>query len=194
MSKQCRNVLVMGVCGVGKSTIARRLAESCHGRFVEGDGFHSPENVRAMSSGVPLTDAQRWDWLGAICSEVERLNAGDPRPVFIACSALKKPYRALLSQRVGPIAVIHLDGEPTLIRHRLAARSDHFMPPSLLESQLNDLQAPDGEEGFPLLRLDVADSVGVVVQAASGFCRRHVANVGSNGQGPDPAGNEKQRI
>lgn len=182
----------MGVCGVGKSTVARGLAEMCGGRFIEGDAFHSPENIQAMSSGVPLSDQQRWNWLANLAAAVSELNANDSAPVFIACSALKRSYRDLLRGKIGSLALLHLHGEPELIRQRLAARRDHFMPPSLLESQLSDLEPPDARQEAPVHYIDVAGSLGEVTrEAAVLFCRRHVASVGAPNRGEQalPTGN-----
>ncbi|UUP19808.1 Gluconokinase (plasmid) [Nitratireductor thuwali] len=183
----CRNVVVMGVCGVGKSTVASRLAARCEGHFLEGDQFHPPENVGAMAGGIPLTDKERWAWLGAICHGIAALNARDAAPVFLACSALKRSYRTLLRDRTGPLAIIHLDGDSAIIRQRLHARPNHFMPPSLLDSQLRDLEPPDTHAEAPACRLDVARSLDEIIDEAERFCRRHVASAGRSPSGEKPS-------
>lgn len=162
----------MGVCGVGKSTVARRLAETFGGGFIEGDKFHPEENIRAMSSGQPLTDAMRLGWLDAICGEGERVNGQEGRPAFIACSALKRRYRERLSARLGPICFVHLTGDPELIRERLVARRDHFMPVALLESQLADLEPIMPDESGLAVSIDVANPIEEVVRQSEQFCRR----------------------
>jgi gluconokinase len=134
------HVLVMGVCGTGKSSLAARLAAATGGALVEADDFHSAANVALMASGRPLTDADRWPWLDAIAEGATA--AGRTGPVVIACSALKRRYRDRLRARLGDIALIYLTGEPALIRGRLEARRDHFMPPALLDSQLAELEEP----------------------------------------------------
>jgi gluconokinase len=146
------HVLVMGVCGTGKSSLASRLAAASGGTLVEADDFHSPANVALMASGRPLGDADRWPWLDAIAEAVGR--AGQTGPVAIACSALKRRYRDRLRSGLGDMALIHLTGDPALIRARLEARLDHFMPPSLLDSQLAELEPPEADE--PCLTVEVA--------------------------------------
>ena len=135
-------VLVMGVCGVGKSTVGRAIAERSAGHFIEADDHHPEENIRLMSSGQPLSDADRWPWLDAIAHAAS--NTQDGAPVVIACSALKRSYRDFLREKLGHITVLHLSGPRDLIRQRMTSRS-HFMPPELLDSQLAALEelAPD---------------------------------------------------
>lgn len=159
-------ILVMGVAGVGKSTIARRIAEAAGGRFVEADDHHSPENVRRMVSGRALTDDQRWPWLEKVAAAARGEHERHGRPVVIACSALKRRYRDYLRDRIGPLAVVYLRGERDLIHQRMAARTAHFMPPALLESQLADLEEPDSNEA------DVVIDIGARPQEiVAGICR-----------------------
>lgn len=141
-------VLVMGVCGVGKSTVGRAIAERTGGSFIEADDHHPETNIRLMSSGHPLTDADRWPWLDAIALAAS--NTQDAAPVVIACSALKRSYRDFLREKLGNIIVLHLSGPRDLIRQRMTSRS-HFMPPELLDSQLAVLEelAPD-EKGITM--------------------------------------------
>lgn len=137
-------VVVMGVSGVGKTTLGRALAERLGAEFLEGDRFHPAANVEKMRAGTPLTDADREPWLRALAVEAERL-AAVGRSVVIACSALKRRYRAILTERV-PMKFVHLTGDPALIKARLDARVGHYMPPSLLPSQLAALEPPDVDE------------------------------------------------
>lgn len=137
-------VVVMGVAGVGKTTVGRGLAQALGAQFLEGDSFHPASNVAKMSRGEPLDDADRRPWLTAIAAEIDGL-AGADEHVVVACSALKRAYRELL--RAGrPIVFVHLSGAAELIARRLAARRDHYMPPSLLASQLATLEPPDADE------------------------------------------------
>ncbi|MBA3909349.1 MAG: hypothetical protein C0524_05555 [Rhodobacter sp.] len=146
------HVLIMGVCGTGKSSLAARLAAATGGALVEADDFHSAANVALMASGRPLTDVDRWPWLDAVA---EGARAAEPTgPVAIACSALKRRYRDRLRSRLGDLPLIYLVGEPALIHARLEARQDHFMPPALLDSQLAELEAPAQDEAH--LRVDAA--------------------------------------
>lgn len=161
----------MGVCGVGKSTIARQLAEALDGNFVEGDDHHAPESKHDMANGVPLTDAARFAWLERIAVTVNARRDADDRPTVIACSALKKAYRAYLKHRLGPVVFVHLKGAPALIRNRLSSRQEHFMPASMLDSQIHDLEIPNAEtEGSAVLHLDVAGSIDEIVEASLQFC------------------------
>lgn len=158
------NILVMGVCGVGKSTIARAIAQRIGGHFLEADSFHSDANVAAMSRGIPLTDDMRADWLDTLCGAVGQARSTDDTPVVMACSALKQRYRAKLATAMEPMFVVHLSGEPEVIRSRLLARKDHFMPPALLDSQLQDLEPlAAGEHG---MKVDIALTPDVIVDRA----------------------------
>lgn len=167
MSVNRRHILVMGVCGVGKSTVARMLSERLGGSLVEADDYHPEENIRAMSLGVPLTDANRWAWLETVC-RIAAANEGDP--VVIACSALKRRYRDLMLERLGDLRIVHLTGDPALIRQRMDHREGHFMPVSLLDSQLADLETPESPEEN-VLAVDIADAPDVILDRAERFCR-----------------------
>jgi gluconokinase len=146
-------VLLMGVSGSGKSTTAALLHDRLGWPFRDADSFHPPENVAKMSRGVPLDDADRLPWLRAIAAWIdERLERGE-RGV-VTCSALKRAYRDILVGGREGVAVVHLRGDKPLIAGRLAARSDHFMPPALLDSQFAALEAPAPEEG--VLEVSVA--------------------------------------
>lgn len=153
-------VVVMGVSGVGKTTIGRSLAEKLNAAFLEGDKFHPPANVEKMRTGTPLTDADREPWLRALAAEAERWAARGENAV-IACSALKRRYRAILTERVA-MRFVHLTGEPALIKARLDARVGHYMPPSLLPSQLATLEAPGADEGA--IVVDIAADPAVMIE------------------------------
>lgn len=138
-------LVVMGVSGSGKSTIADRLAARLDWRFEDGDGFHPPGNVAKMSAGQPLTDDDRRPWLQAIADEIDRVSREGERLV-VACSALKRSYRDILSHGRKDVGFVFLDGSYELIASRLAARKGHFMPPGLLASQFKTLEPPDTSE------------------------------------------------
>lgn len=135
-------VLVMGVSGCGKSTVGRRLADRLGAVFLEADEFHPPANVAKMRDGVPLTDEDRWPWLDALAAAIDAAAAdGD---VVVACSALRRTYRErLLGRHRDGARIVHLHGSPELIAERLRARTGHYMPPSLLPTQIATLEAPD---------------------------------------------------
>lgn len=138
-------LVVMGVSGSGKTTIADRLAARLDWRFEDGDGFHPPGNVAKMSAGQPLTDDDRRPWLQAIADEIDRVSREGERLV-VACSALKRSYRDILSHGRKDVRFVFLDGSYELIASRLAARKGHFMPPGLLASQFKTLEPPDTSE------------------------------------------------
>ncbi len=165
-----RFFVVMGVCGVGKSTIAAAIAETIGGNMVESDALHSSENVEAMSNGRPLTDEQRWPWLHAVCDAALAHDAGEP--VVIACSALARRYRDLIRQRLPGVVFVHLQGDEDLIRTRLRERGPHFMAPGMLDSQLSVLEPTDDE--FDCHELDIAGPLDAVAAQAVSICGSHL--------------------
>jgi gluconokinase len=140
-----RVVVVMGVSGAGKTTLGRALADRGGFDFQEGDDLHPPANRAKMASGRPLTDADRAPWLDRIAAWVEgELHAG--RSGVIACSVLKRAYRARIGVGRPRVALVFLNGPREVLARRLAARRGHFMPPQLLDSQLADLEPPSAAE------------------------------------------------
>ena len=138
-------LIVMGVSGSGKSTIASALAERLGWTFEDGDRFHPASNVAKMSAGHPLTDEDRRPWLQAIADEIGRVcRAGGH--LVVACSALKRAYRDVLVGARTDVRFVFLDGSPALIADRLARRKGHFMPPGLLDSQFRTLEPPQADE------------------------------------------------
>lgn len=138
-------LLIMGVAGSGKTTIAHALAERLGWHYQEGDALHPPANVAKMSTGTPLTDADRWPWLHAIAAVIDTWRA-EGQSGIVTCSALKRTYRDIL---IGPrldVRLVHLAGTKPLIAARMAARTGHFMPPALLDSQLATLEPPSPDE------------------------------------------------
>ncbi|ABD89209.1 gluconokinase [Rhodopseudomonas palustris] len=148
-----RVLIVMGVSGAGKSTIAEALARRLGWRFADADGFHPAANVAKMSAGHPLTDDDRWPWLQAIADEIDRVAAAGDHAV-IACSALKRAYREVLVHGRGDVRLVYLDGDRALIAARMAARQHHFMPPGLLDSQFGTLEVPHADEQPIVVAID----------------------------------------
>jgi len=138
-------LVVMGVSGSGKSTIADGLAARLGWRYEDGDRFHPPRNVAKMSAGHPLTDEDRRPWLQAIAGEIDRVCIAGQRAV-IACSALKRAYRDILVHGRDDVRIVFLNGTEDLIADRLAARKGHFMPAGLLASQFKTLEPPQPGE------------------------------------------------
>jgi gluconokinase len=138
-------LIVMGVSGSGKSTVADALAKRLGWRYEDGDRFHPPGNVAKMSAGHPLTDHDRLPWLQAIADEIDRVCRRGERAV-IACSALKRAYRDILLHGRADVRFVFLQGTQDLIAGRLAARKGHFMPPDLLASQFRTLEPPAAGE------------------------------------------------
>lgn len=152
--------ILMGVAAVGKTTLGKALAEATQGSFYDGDDFHSVGNREKMTVGIPLTDADREDWLREIASLIsERSKLSDP--TFIACSALKQSYREILYSADSSLIFLFLTADPETLRQRLTARlesGEHFMPPSLLDSQLATLEPP-----ADALELDSSKSISELV-------------------------------
>jgi gluconokinase len=148
-------IIVMGVSGCGKTTIGEALAQRLGVPFVEGDALHPPANVAKMKSGKPLNDDDRWPWLDTIG---ERLS-GAGEGAVASCSALKQVYRDRLRKAVGgSLRFVFLDCSRPELKRRMAARTGHFMPPSLLESQLAALEPPAGEAGVTAVNGDAGHS------------------------------------
>ncbi len=138
-------VVVMGVSGCGKTVVGSALAAALACRFAEADTFHPPENIDRMSSGMPLRDEDRWGWLDAIAAEIAkavRLGEG----LVVTCSALKRAYRDRLRLASPHLRLVYLDVDRDLAAARVAARTGHFMPASLVDSQFADLQPPAADE------------------------------------------------
>ena len=136
-------VVVMGVSGCGKSTVGAALARALGLRFVEGDALHPTRNVALMAAGTPLTDEDRRDWLQAVAATLAGAQADG---AVVSCSALRRSYRDLLRASAPDLKLVHLRGEPALLAQRLQARKGHYMPPSLLQSQFDTLEAPGADE------------------------------------------------
>lgn len=152
--------VVMGVSGCGKSDVGRRLASHLGATYVEGDDDHPAANLAKMAAGHPLNDADRQGWLLVL---QERILDAQERgeALVLSCSALKRRYRDLLRAADPALIFVHLDGDAALISARLQARGHHFMPPTLLDSQLRDLEPlADDENG---MRLDIRRTPGQLI-------------------------------
>lgn len=148
-------LIVMGVSGSGKSTVAEKLAARLRRTYEDGDKFHPKSNVEKMSAGHPLTDEDRRPWLQAIANEIDRVCKAGERAV-IACSALRRAYRDILVHDRDDVRVVYLDGTQELIAGRLALRKDHFMPPGLLASQFKTLEPPGVDENPIIVSIDAS--------------------------------------
>ena len=136
-----RVVVLMGVTGAGKTTVGQQLAAALGWTLVEGDAFHPPANIAKMHRGEPLDDADRAPWLRAIRQRIDELVASAQSAV-IACSALKRAYREVLARDRPEVTFVYLKASAALIAERLRHRAGHFMPPALLQSQLDTLEEP----------------------------------------------------
>jgi len=152
--------IVMGVASCGKTSVGELLAENLSAHFIEGDRLHPATNVAKMSAGNPLTDEDRWPWLAAVGGAL----AGREGAVG-SCSALKRIYREAIAKAAQrKVYFIYLSGSRELLQERINARQGHFMPPSLLASQLQTLEEPAADE--LALKLDIAEPVDALVEKA----------------------------
>lgn len=157
------HVVVMGVSGSGKTTVARGIAEATGLVFAEADDFHPAANVEKMRSGIPLADGDRWPWLSELARWMaEQAAAGSS--TIMACSALRRAYRDVLASGPPAVFFVHLSGDPSLIGARIAGRTGHYMPASLLGSQLATLEPLQPDETG--LVIDVALPLDRIVAAA----------------------------
>jgi gluconokinase len=138
-------LVLMGVTGSGKSTVGRAVAQELGVEFVDGDDFHSTENIARMSAGIALTDEDRAEWLDALAGKIRDAGAAGVG-VVVACSALKRRYRDILRAGTPDLKFALLKGSRSLIAERLAKRSGHFMSASLLDSQMATLEEPASDE------------------------------------------------
>lgn len=139
-------LVIMGVAGCGKSTVGADLSERLRIPYRDGDDLHSADAVGKMRAGIPLNDDDRWPWLDRIAAVLNR-----EAPLIIGCSALRRAYRdRIRSAAGGPVTFIHLAGDRDLIAARMASRSGHYMPLSLLDSQFATLERPGPDEAIEI--------------------------------------------
>jgi gluconokinase len=157
-----RIFVVMGVAGSGKTTIGKGLAERLGVEFCDADDFHDPVNTSKMARGNALTDADRRAWLSLLRARIDRALA-DGRGMVLACSALKQRYRRQLGIERPGVVLVYLRATPELVTRRLRARTEHFMPPSLVASQFSDLEEP-----ADAIALDADQPIGAIVSQIAG--------------------------
>ncbi len=163
-------LVIMGVCGCGKSSVSDALCARSGATAIEGDAFHPAENIRKMSAGIPLSDDDRADWLNRLSDELRQAVAAGTRPV-LTCSALKLRYRERLRSAVPGVGFVFLELTPEVAARRVADRPGHFMPATLIDSQFAALEPPLGE---PLtLVLDATRDVEQLAETASRWWLDH---------------------
>jgi gluconokinase len=139
-----QRLVIMGVSGCGKSSVGAGLAERLGIPYRDGDDLHPAANVDKMRAGVPLTDDDRWPWLDRVAGVLR-----DDAPVIVGCSALRRVYRDRIRQGAGgPVTFVHLAGDRAVIAERMAARTGHYMPTTLLDSQFATLEPPGVDEAL----------------------------------------------
>jgi gluconokinase len=157
-------VVVMGVSGCGKSTVGRLIAQRLGCEFLEGDNLHPPRNVERMAAGIALTDLDRRGWLKAIAEQLADAHAAR-YGLIVSCSALKRSYRNQLRTASNDLAFVHLHASVDVLEARMLSRTGHFMPPSLLASQLQTLEPPGADERC--ITLDAALPAEQIAEQAS---------------------------
>ncbi|MFC5699278.1 gluconokinase [Pseudomonas sp. GCM10022186] len=163
-------LVIMGVCGCGKSSVSDALCARSGATAIEGDAFHPAENIRKMSAGIPLSDDDRADWLNRLSDELRQAVEAGRRPV-LTCSALKLRYRERLRAAVPGVGFVFLELTPEVAARRVADRPGHFMPATLIDSQFEALEPPLGE---PLtLVLDATRDVEQLAETASRWWLDH---------------------
>lgn len=163
------HLVVMGVAGSGKSTVAAGLAERLAAEVLEGDDHHPPANVAKMTAGIPLDDDDRWPWLRSIAATITAAHARGAATVT-ACSALRRVYRDALRDGSGSaeLVFLELDADPAVLEARMRGR-EHYMPAELLRSQLATLEPLEADERGA--RVDAADALPEVLDAAEDAAR-----------------------
>jgi gluconokinase len=168
-------IVVMGVSGCGKSTIAAMLAHELHWIYEDGDWFHPKSSIEKMHGGQPLTDEDRWPWLEAIAAWIDATRRIGGHGI-VACSALKRAYRDILIGERRDARLVYLKGDPELIARRLAARDGHFMPPELLDSQFKALEEPQQDE-HPIIASIAPHPREIVANIARALGNPHLSTI-----------------
>lgn len=164
-------IISMGVSGCGKSTLAECLAQRFDFTFLEADDFHSAENKAHMAAGKPLTDAMREPWIAHMCTTIkDKLSAGES--CVLAYSGLRKAHRQRFRELGFPVMYLHLVGDRDIIRMRMESRTNHYMPPGLLDSQYDALEATDGEAD--VTDINIKQPIPAIVEHATDLVRDFV--------------------
>ena len=163
------HIVVMGVSGTGKTSVGEELAEELGCDFVEGDSLHPRRNIEKMENGIPLTDEDRWPWLQAI-AEMVAVRDHEGTSTVVTCSALKRKYRDVL-RGAAPTFFVHLEAPFEVLQERMSHRTKHFMPTTLLRSQLDTLEPLDDDEAGAAV--DVTPPVDEVIEEAVNAVRVH---------------------
>ena len=158
MESKVSAVVVMGVSGCGKTTVASRLAERLGWNFAEADTFHLAASIEKMRTGVPLNDDDRWPWLDAIAAWIDVARKNGERCV-VACSALKRAYRERLKGGHDDVRFVYLQGAYATVAGRMVGRTGHYMPSSLLQSQYDALQEPTPDENAIVVSIEEPPAV-----------------------------------
>jgi gluconokinase len=162
-------LIVMGVAGCGKTTLAKALGERMGLAMVDGDDLHLAQSVEKMRAGIPLQDSDRWPWLDRIGAH---LSEPHPHGRVVACSALKRAYRDRIRAQAGEVFFIFLNGDFELIGQRMRQRQDHYMPLDLLESQFHTLERPQPDEG-DVIELPITEAINELVRLAWAAAQTH---------------------
>jgi gluconokinase len=165
-------LIVMGVSGCGKSTMASALAQRLNLQMVDGDDLHTAQSVAKMRSGVALSDDDRWPWLDRVGDYLAQ--ADEHNGCVVACSALKRAYRDRIRQRAGEVCFLFLQGDFDLIQRRMARRVGHYMQPGLLDSQFRTLETPQADE-TDVITLPITDPIDDLVNQALAALQSHRA-------------------
>lgn len=182
VSKRRIAVVVMGVSGSGKSTVAAGIANALGLHFIDGDSLHSPENVAKMHAGIALRDEDRWPWLdriGACLADAAQW----PQGLAVACSALKRAYRDRIRRAAPGVRFVFLDGPADLIRARMGGRTGHYMPGALLASQLRTLEPPGADE-TDVQRVSIEMSASEIVRTVTAADTSPARAPGPSGPSP----------
>jgi carbohydrate kinase (thermoresistant glucokinase family) len=157
-------IVVMGVSGCGKSTVGEKLAVALAARFIDGDSLHPEANKNLMAAGIPLNDENRWPWLDSVAEALAESAGSTSAGTVVACSALKRSYRDRILSGAPNTFFIHLAGSRELLAERMSSRGSHFMPLSLLDSQLATLEPLASDE--PGATFDIALPMDTIVEQA----------------------------
>ncbi len=169
MNTPSLRLIVMGVAGCGKTTLAQALAERVGLEMVDGDDLHLPQSVEKMRAGIPLQDSDRWPWLDRIGAHLAQAH---PQGRVVACSALKRVYRDRIRAQAGEVFFIFLNGDFELIAQRMRQRQDHYMPLDLLESQFRTLERPQADE-CDVIELPITEAIDDLVRWAWTAAQSH---------------------